>query len=60
MIKTHPVYYPLYSDTSKPIILITGGRGSGKSYAVSTFLERLSFEFRTTTDKYGQAEKIPS
>ena len=54
MIKTHSVYYPLYADTSKPIILITGGRGSGKSYAVSTFLERLSFEFQMATNKYGQ------
>ena len=58
MIKTHSVYYPLYADTSKPIILITGGRGSGKSYAVSTFLERLSFEFQMATNKYGQEERI--
>lgn len=27
MIKNHPIYYPLYTDTEKFIILITGGRG---------------------------------
>lgn len=44
MIKTHKVYYPLYENKDKFIILITGGRGSGKSHAVSTFIERLSFQ----------------
>lgn len=44
MISTHPVYYPLYNDKEKFIILITGGRASGKSYASSAFIERLSFE----------------
>ena len=44
MIKTFPVYYPLYQNKDKFIILITGGRGSGKSFSTSTFLERLTFE----------------
>ena len=46
MIRTHPVYYPLYTDTEKPIILVTGGRGSGKSFCCSTFIERLTFEMQ--------------
>ena len=44
MIKNHPVYYPLYQDKEKFVILITGGRGSGKSFASSAFVERLTFE----------------
>lgn len=44
MINTHPVYYPMYDNKDKFIILITGGRGSGKSYATSSFIERLTFE----------------
>lgn len=44
MIKVQPPYRPLYSNTDKSIILVTGGRGSGKSFNVSTFVERLSFE----------------
>ena len=43
MIKTQPIYDPLYLDESKFIYLVTGGRGSGKSFNVSTFLSRLSF-----------------
>ena len=58
MISTHPVYYPLYQDTEKPIILITGGRGSGKSFAVSTFLERLSFEVKHYKNDEGEREKV--
>ena len=58
MISTHPVYYPLYNDTEKPIILITGGRGSGKSFAVSTFLERLSFEMKHLQNEHGERENI--
>lgn len=38
------IYLPLYTDKEKFIILITGGRGSGKSYNGSTFIERLTFE----------------
>lgn len=44
MIKTFPIYYPLYNEKDKFVFLITGGRGSGKSFAASTFLERLTFE----------------
>lgn len=44
MIQTHKVYYPIYRNKDKFIILITGGRGSGKSFSTSTFLERLTFE----------------
>ncbi len=43
MIKTHKVYYPIYTNKDKFIILITGGRASGKSHFVSSFLERLAF-----------------
>lgn len=44
MITPQEIYYPLYTDTDHPIILITGGRGSGKSFNASAFIERLSFE----------------
>lgn len=44
MVKTFPIYYPLYQNKDKFIFLITGGRGSGKSFSTSTFLERLTFE----------------
>lgn len=40
----HSVYRPLYQNTDKFIILITGGRGSGKSFEASRFIERLTFE----------------
>lgn len=50
MIKTFPIYYPLYQNKDKFIFLITGGRGSGKSFSTSTFLERLTFEM-TPTEK---------
>lgn len=43
MIETQPVYDILYT-TNKRVILITGGRGGAKSFNVSTFLERLTFE----------------
>lgn len=43
MIKIPPKYKELYT-TDKPIILITGGRGSAKSFNATTFAERLSFE----------------
>ena len=45
MIILKPVYNPLFLDEEKLIILITGGRGSGKSFAVGTFIERLTFEY---------------
>ena len=35
---------PLYQDKKHFIILITGGRGSAKSFNASTFIERLSFQ----------------
>lgn len=31
MVQSHPVYYPMYRDKEKFIILITGGRSSGKA-----------------------------
>ena len=42
-IKVTKPYYPLYLS-KKPIILITGGRGSGKSFQTSLFLKRLTYE----------------
>lgn len=44
MIEIQKIYESLYLNRDKFIILITGGRGSGKSYNVSTFIERLTFE----------------
>lgn len=44
MIQVQKAYEPLYENEDKFIILVTGGRGSAKSFNVSTFLERLSFE----------------
>lgn len=44
MIAVQDKYKELYTDTEKFIILITGGRGSAKSYNASTFVERLTFE----------------
>ena len=51
MIVPQENYHPLYEDKEKFIILITGGRGSGKSFNASTFIERLTFEMT-------EAEKI--
>lgn len=51
MIQPQEIYHPLYTDNEKFIILITGGRGSGKSFNASTFIERLTFEMT-------EAEKI--
>lgn len=51
MIKTHSVYYPLYNDKEHFIILITGGRGSGKSFSSSAFIERLTFEMNNDGEK---------
>ncbi|GHT02067.1 PBSX family phage terminase large subunit [Bacteroidia bacterium] len=44
MIKPQDVYKPLYTNKDKFITLITGGRGSGKSFNASTFIERLTFQ----------------
>ena len=38
MIVPQEIYHPLYEDNEKFIILITGGRGSGKSFNASTFI----------------------
>lgn len=43
MIKANPKYKELYT-TDKRYILVTGGRGSGKSFEVSTFLSLLTYE----------------
>lgn len=44
MIEPQDIYLPLYDDTEHFIILITGGRGSGKSFNAGAFVERLTFE----------------
>ena len=44
MITAQKIYHPLYENKDKFIILITGGRGSGKSFNTATFIERLTFE----------------
>lgn len=44
MIQPQDIYYPLYEDKEKFIVLVTGGRGSGKSFNVAAFIERLTFE----------------
>jgi len=43
LIKVTKPYHPLYLS-KKPIILITGGRGSGKSFQTALFLKRLTYE----------------
>lgn len=43
MIKVPECYKEIYT-TDKPVILLTGGRGSAKSFNVATFTERLTFE----------------
>ncbi|MCC8037278.1 MAG: phage terminase large subunit [Bacteroidales bacterium] len=58
MIKTHSVYYPLYDDRDKFVVLITGGRGSGKSYSAATFIERLTFEMRKRGLDDGSTERL--
>jgi len=42
-IKIQPQFRDLYT-TKKFIVLLTGGRGSGKSFNASTFISKLSFE----------------
>ena len=58
MIKNHEIYYPLYTDKDHFIILITGGRGSGKSFGVATFIERLTFELKKRGVADKEADKI--
>ena len=43
MIQSQDVYDPLYTDKEHFVFLITGGRGSAKSFNGSTFIERLTF-----------------
>lgn len=43
-IKVQKPYEPLYRNKDKFIIILSGGRGSAKSYNASTFIERLTFE----------------
>ena len=52
MIVPQIIYHPLYEDKEKFIILITGGRGSGKSFNASTFIERLTFEMPPVEKNY--------
>lgn len=58
MIHTHDIYKALYTDTEHPVILITGGRGSGKSFGVGTFIERLTFEKKPQPDGEALAHQI--
>lgn len=44
-IVSNPIYKDLYT-TKKRYILVTGGRGSGKSHEVSTFLSLLTYELK--------------
>lgn len=43
-IKIQEVYKPLYENKDKFIVILSGGRGSAKSFNATTFIERLSFE----------------
>lgn len=58
MIQTQEVYHPMYTDKDKFIVLITGGRGSGKSYNASTFIERLTFELSKVIGDDGEVRKL--
>lgn len=44
MVIVKPKFQTLYTDTDHFIILVTGGRGSGKSFEVSAFISRLTFQ----------------
>ena len=44
MIEVQDIYKPMYTDRQHFIILLTGGRGSGKSFNAATFITRLTFE----------------
>lgn len=58
MIHTHECYRELYTNKDKFIILITGGRGSGKSFSAGTFIERLTFELGQLEDSHKIAHQI--
>ena len=47
-IDLNPKYQSLFNSDSRYIV-ITGGRGSGKSFAVNTFLVLLTYEENTKT-----------
>ncbi len=40
----HELFEPLWTDSESNYFVITGGRGSSKSFSVSEFLENLSYE----------------
>ena len=42
-VKIHEKYIPLWQDPSRYFV-ITGGRGSGKSFGVAVFLLNLTYE----------------
>jgi phage terminase large subunit len=44
VVRLNQIYSPLFENKEKFIILVTGGRGSGKSFAVGTFIQDLTFE----------------
>ena len=45
LIKIHPKYQPLWSAPKQVrYFIVTGGRGSSKSFSVNTFLTQLTFE----------------
>lgn len=58
MIINHEIYYPLYTDKEHFVILITGGRGSGKSFGIGDFIQRLSFELKRRGFSKSDADKI--
>lgn len=58
MIINHEIYYPLYTDKEHFVILVTGGRGSGKSFGIGDFIQRLSFELKRRGISKADADKI--
>jgi len=44
MIVKNSLFKPIYTNTDKRYIVLTGGRGSGKSFQMSTFLTELTYE----------------
>ncbi|WP_183915211.1 PBSX family phage terminase large subunit [Sphingobacterium sp. JUb56] len=44
MVIVKPKFQSMYTDKVHFVILVTGGRGSGKSFEVSTFITRLTFQ----------------
>lgn len=58
MLINHEIYKPLYLNKDKFIVLITGGRASGKSTAVSAFIERLTFELGEDTNGHRIGHQI--